>query len=60
MGLIWGNRGLRRYGRFYHGRRVRNAVRFSLEIRVTGCAALFSRNRITVERSHAIDTIHAS
>ena len=37
---------VRRYSRFYRGRRARNAVRFSLEIRVTGCAALFSRNRI--------------
>ena len=42
MGGI-GESPVRRYGRFYRGRRARNAVRFSLEIRVTGCAALFSR-----------------
>lgn len=58
VGLLRGVEGRhrRRYGRFYRGRRAWNAVRFSLEIRVTGCATLFSRNRIA---SRTIDTLHA-
>lgn len=47
-----GDRGLRRYGRFYRGRRARNAVRFSPEIRVTG---LFSKNRIARPNDAARD-----